>query len=317
MQRVSNLEHLVLAAPASLAIGGFDGVHLGHQALIGAMVKKAHAAGQAAVVLTFFPHPAVVLRGPQQSFYLTTPDEKAEYVAKLGVDALVTHPFSQEVAAIRASDFVQRLVDHAGMRELWCGPDFALGNKREGTVDFLRARGAEHGFSVQVVPPLELDGQVVSSTRIRQALREGQVEEAARLLGRPFRASGSVVKGAQRGRQLGIPTANMAIWDEHVVPAVGVYACRAHTAAGARQAVVNIGFRPTFEGGEARPVVEAHLLDFAGDLYDSQVQLEFIARLRPEMKFSGVEALLVQIKQDIVRARQLLAPAFVTPVPRA
>lgn len=307
MQHVTALEDLHLDRPAYLTMGAFDGVHRGHQALIGAMVAAAHAAGSAAVVVTFRPHPSVVLRGRRPLFYLSTPEEKAEYLSALGVDALVTHPFNTEVAAIRAADFVTRLVTHARLRVLWCGEDFALGHNREGKVDFLRAEGERQGFTVQVHPPVLIDGEIISSTRIRQTLRDGAVEQAARYLGRPFRLTGAVVEGAKRGRQLGIPTANVAVSDEWATPAVGVYACRAHHAGGQAQAVVNIGFRPTFEGAEARPTIEAHLLDFTGDLYGRQLSLDFMVRLRPEIKFSGIDALLTQIRQDIVQARLLLA----------
>jgi riboflavin kinase/FMN adenylyltransferase len=307
MQSVTSLEALRLAQPACLTIGAFDGVHRGHQALLSRLVAHARACGRASVVVTFFPHPSVVLRGRRPSFYLSTPEEKGEYLATLGIDALVTHPFDHEVAAIRAADFVAALVRHARLVELWCGADFALGHNREGNVDFLRAAGARHGFTVEVQPPVLVDGEVISSTRIRQTLRDGAVEQAARLLGRPFRVAGQVVEGAKRGRQLGIPTANLAIWDERATPAVGVYACRAHHGAWHGPAVVNIGFRPTFEGGEARPVVEAHLLDFSGNLYGETLSLDFIARLRPETKFPGVDALLAQIRSDIEQARGILA----------
>jgi len=309
MQPVTALEDLRLDRPAYLTMGAFDGVHRGHQALIGALVAEAHAAGGAAVVVTFRPHPSVVLRGRRPLFYLSTPDEKAAYLSALGVDALVTHPFNTEVAAIRAADFVTRLVRYAGLRVLWCGEDFALGHNREGTVDFLRAEGTRHDFTVRVQPPVLIDGEIISSTRIRQTLRDGAVEQAARYLGRPFRLSGEVVVGAKRGRQLGIPTANLAVGDERATPAVGVYACRAHHADWHGQAVVNIGFRPTFEGGDARPTIEAHLLDYDGDLYGQTLALDFIARLRPEIKFPGIDALLTQIRQDIVQARLTLSVA--------
>lgn len=306
MQHVASLEELRLDRPACLAIGAFDGVHRGHQALLGAMRTHAHATGRAAVVVTFFPHPSVVLRGRRPSFYISSPEEKAEYLEALGVDALVTHPFNEAVAAIRAAEFVERLARLARMSELWCGADFALGHNREGNVDFLRAAGERLGFTVNVQAPVLIDGEVISSTRIRQTLRDGAVEQAARYLGRPFRVAGTVVEGAKRGRQLGIPTANLAVWEERAVPAVGVYACRAQHAGWAGQAVVNIGFRPTFDGAEPRPVIEAHLLDFSGDLYGQTVALDFVARLRAEMKFAGVEALLAQIRQDIVVARGVL-----------
>jgi riboflavin kinase / FMN adenylyltransferase len=307
MQSVTSLEALQLDRPAHVTIGAFDGLHRGHQALIDQMVQAAHSADQAAVVITFFPHPSVVLRGRRPSFYLSTPEEKVEYLSRLGVDAVVTHPFNHAVAQVTAAEFVDRLVRYARLRTLWAGADFALGHNREGDLNYLRTAGEKRGFDVCVMQPVLIDGEVISSTRIRQTLRDGAVEQAARYLGRPFRLSGQVVPGAQRGRKLGIPTANVQVSEEHAVPAVGVYAARTYHAGGMSPAVVNIGFRPTFEGGEARPVIEAHLLDFDGDLYDKTLTLEFIARLRPEMKFPGIDALVAQIHRDIELARVILA----------
>jgi riboflavin kinase / FMN adenylyltransferase len=312
MQHVTTLNDLHPAQPSCLTIGAFDGVHRGHQVLIGDMVKHAHATGRVAVVLTFYPHPSVVLRGRRPAFYISTPEEKADYLSTLGVDAVVTHPFNQEVANIPAADFVARLVAHARLSELWCGADFALGHNRQGDVSFLRAEGERRGFTVNVVEPVQIEGEVISSTRIRQALRDGAVEAVGRYLGRPFRLPGMVVEGAKRGQRLGIPTANLAIWEERALPAVGVYACRAHEAGGVHPAVANIGYRPTFDGSESKPIIEAHLLDFSGDLYGSTLTLEFIARLRPEMKFPGIEALVAQIRRDIAEARQILEKAVGT-----
>jgi riboflavin kinase/FMN adenylyltransferase len=309
MQHVSALEDLSLDRPACVTIGAFDGVHRGHQALIEAMTAHAHAMRQAAVAVTFFPHPSVVLRGRRPSFYISDPGEKAEALAAHGVDAVVTHPFSHEVANTSAADFVARLARHTHMRELWCGADFALGHNRQGDVTFLRAEGERRGFIVNVVAHVIIDGEVISSSRIRQALRDGAVETVTRYLGRPFRLPGKVIEGAKRGRSLGIPTANLAVWEERAFPGVGVYAGRAHVAGRVQPAVVNIGFRPTFESTDAKPVIEAHLLDFSGDLYGATVALEFIARLRAEMKFSGVEALVAQIQRDIAEARQILEKA--------
>jgi len=309
IQHVTSLEDLRLSQPACLTIGAFDGVHRGHQALIGDMVRRAHATGRAAVVLTFYPHPSVVLRGRRPAFYISTPEEKAEYLAALGVEAVVTHPFNQEVANITAADFVTRLVEHARLSELWCGADFALGHNRQGDVDFLRAEGEQRGFSVNVVEPVLIEGEVISSTRIRQALRDGAVEAVTRYLGRPFRLPGQVVEGAKRGRTIGIPTANLAVSEERAFPAVGVYACRAHLADGVQPAVTNIGYRPTFNSTEPRLVIETHLLGFSGDLYGSTITLEFIARLRAEMKFPGVDALVAQIQRDIAEAREILEKA--------
>jgi riboflavin kinase/FMN adenylyltransferase len=202
---------------------------------------------------------------------------------------------------------VERLVKHGRLKQLWAGSDFALGHNREGDMAYLRVAGQKQGFDVRVREPVLIDGEVISSTRIRQTLRDGAVEQAARYLGRPFRLSGLVVEGAQRGRKLGIPTANVAVGEEMAVPAVGVYAAHAYHSGGPTPAVVNIGFRPTFEGGEARPVIEAHLLDFSGNLYHSALTLAFVARLRPEMKFPGIDALVAQIHRDIESARVILA----------
>ena len=307
MQLASALPELQLDQPACVAIGAFDGVHRGHQALIGGLTRHAHATGRIAVVLTFFPHPSVVLRGRRPSFYLSTPDEKAEYIAALGVDALVTQTFDQNFANVSAADYVALLVRHARLSELWCGADFALGHGRQGNVPYLQAEGARLGFTVAVQEPVLMEGEVISSTRIRQTLRDGAVDAAARYLGRPFRVTGQVIEGAKRGRTLGIPTANLAVSDEFAIPAVGVYACRARLAGGGVQsAVTNIGFRPTFNSAEPKPTVETHVLDYSGDLYGQSLTLEFIAHLRPEMKFTGVDALVAQIRQDIDVARKIL-----------
>lgn len=310
MQLVSSLSELKINASSVITIGAFDGVHRGHQALIGGLVAHAHNSGRTAVVITFTPHPSVFLRGRRPSFYLTTPDEKAKALAALGVDVLVTHKFDAAFAAITAAEYVDQLVAHARMSELWCGADFALGHNREGNVAYLQAAGERRGFTIHVQSPIQVDGEIISSTRIRQCLRDGAVEQAAHLLGRPFRLSGQVVEGAKRGRTIGIPTANLSVSEEHAVPAVGVYACRADTPqASGVPAVTNVGYRPTFNSTEPKLTIETHLLDYAGDLYGATLALDFIAHLRPEMKFSGIEALKAQIESDIRATRQLLQVA--------
>lgn len=306
MPHVASLEDLKLTQPACVTLGSFDGVHLGHQALIGDMVRHAHATGQAAVVIAFYPHPSVVLRGRRPSFYLSTPEARAEHVLALGTDAVVTHPFNREVANIRAADFVTTLVEYAKMNELWCGEDFALGHNREGTVAFLQAEGARRGFSVHVTSPVLIDGEIVSSTRIRQTLRDGAVEQAARYLGRPYQLAGWVGNGEKRGRRIGFPTANLSVGEELAIPANGIYATYARLANGVYPAATSIGVRPTFESEDAKVTIEAYLLDFAGDIYHCPLTLDFIARLRPELKFPGVEALQQQIEKDIEQTRQIL-----------
>lgn len=291
--------------PALLTIGAFDGVHVGHRALLGQLTAAARARGNQAAVVTFFPHPSVVLRKQEreQPFYINTPAEKADLLAQLGIDITVTHPFDLDVSRRTATEFVEQLQRALDFKEIWCGADFAFGHNREGTVDWLTAQGARRGFAVKVIAHSQAAGEVVSSSRIRRALNAGDVEQAAACLGRPFRLPGVVVEGNKRGRTIGIPTANLKFWEERAYPALGVYACRARVDDQLYHAVTNIGVRPTF-GDSQLPTVEAHLLNFDGDLYGKTVTLDFLARLRPEMKFSGVQELVAQIRKDIDNARQ-------------
>ncbi len=306
MQHVYTLTSLHLRG-AWVTIGVFDGVHRGHQALLRDFVAEAHAHAAPAVVVTFYPHPAEVLSNRRAPFYLTSPEEKARLIAALGVDVLLTHPFDEEVARQPAQVFMQALKAHLGLRRLWVGYDFALGRGREGDIPTLRRLGETLGYTVHVVEAYRLDGEVVSSTRVRQALAAGQVRQAARLLGRLYDLPGQVVPGEGRGRRLGFPTANLATWPKRMVPASGVYACYADLAEGTFPAVVNIGVRPTFEQGEAVPRIEAHLLDFSGDLYGRRLTLRFVARLRAERRFPSAEALAAQIARDVAQARTVLA----------
>jgi len=293
---------------AWLTIGAFDGVHLGHRALVEPFAEAAHAAGAPAVALTFFPHPSVVLHKQRTPFYLSTPEEKAELLGALGVDVVITHPFNRRVAAMSAREFVRRLKTHLGLRMLWVGYDFALGRNREGDIPTLRRLGREMGFEVRVVDAVRVEGEIVSSSRIRALLAAGEVEAANRLLGRPYRVSGRVVRGDGRGRALGFPTANLRLWARRMVPGAGVYVARAFLASGeAYGAVVNIGVRPTFEVHPRAPRVEAHLLGFAGDLYGQCLTLEFWQRLRGERRFPSPEALAEQIRRDVARAQEVLA----------
>jgi riboflavin kinase / FMN adenylyltransferase len=304
MRHVMSLEEANLIQPSVVTIGAFDGVHKGHQLLIAEAIEYATANQLIPVVLTFFPHPEIVLRGPQPGFYLTLPEYKAGLLGKLGVKLVVTHPFNDEIRHMRASVFVDRLLQHLNMKALWVGADFAMGYQREGNIDFLRSKSQELDFSLRVVDLMDAGGERVSSSRIRSALAEGSVEDASRLLNRLYALPGTVVEGAKRGRTIGIPTANLAVPEEQAVPARGVYAAWAIVDGDRHQSVVNIGMRPTFDGSGVQ-VIEAHLLDFSGDLYGKAMSLEFAARLRDEMKFTGVEALIAQIQKDIVAAKAL------------
>jgi riboflavin kinase/FMN adenylyltransferase len=305
MKHVSDVTALSLPGSV-LSIGSFDGVHLGHQALVSRLVQHARLARLPAVVLTFFPHPSVVLRGRQPALYINTPDEKAELLAGLGVDYVVTRTFDVGLSHLSADAFLDLLRTHLGLRALVVGEDFALGYRREGGRIFLEQAAPQRGFRLEIVPPLMLDGEPVSSTRVREALRSGDVRRAAAYLGRPFVLPGTVVRGVGRGRKLGIPTANLGFWNERAYPAPGVYACWAEFAGKTYPAVTNIGMRPTFNDGLLHPVVEAHLLGFSEDLYDQEVRLSFVERLRDEQRFEGAEALSAQISRDIERARTIL-----------
>jgi len=290
-----------------LTIGSFDGVHLGHQQIIRKLTASAHAAGVPAVVLTFYPHPSVVLRGPQESFYLTMPEEKARLLGELGVDYVITHPFNRQVAGTGPERFIKTVKEHLGMKQLWVGYDFALGRDRAGDATVLKKFGATMGFEVHEIGAYALDGQVVSSSRIRSLMQEGNIRMVNQLLGHTFSLTGSVIHGDGRGKLLGIPTANLAL-DEHLaVPGAGVYACWVVFNGKRYPAVTNVGVRPTFETEPVQARVEAHILDFDKEIYDQPLTLEFHQFLRGERRFNGPDALVAQIHQDILTAREILS----------
>jgi riboflavin kinase / FMN adenylyltransferase len=301
MERVTGLSDSISDAPTVMTIGVFDGVHRGHQTLIRTVVTRAQAIGGQSAVMTFDPHPDAVLRPASGRLYLTSLTERAALISALGVDLLIVLPFTRELMAESAQRFMERVCAALPLRELIVGPDFALGRKREGTVARLQAIGADLGYTVQPFAPLTADDGIISSTRVRALLAEGLVEAVPALLGRPFALTAPVVHGDARGRTIGFPTANLAVADDHVIPANGVYVCQAHTAVGDYRAVTNVGVRPTFAGTQRR--VEAHLLDFDGDLYGQELRVSFLARLRGEQKFSGIEALIAQIRHDADAAR--------------
>ncbi|MBE2220061.1 MAG: bifunctional riboflavin kinase/FAD synthetase [Anaerolineae bacterium] len=290
--------------PTYLAIGSFDGVHLGHQAVLRKMVAAARKDGVRTAVLTFFPHPKRVLQNMTGAYYITTIGDRVQFLGEQGIDLVITQPFNEEIRHTRAADFVEQLIHYADMRQIW-GGDFAFGYKREGDIPFLRKLGAERGFSVELVEAMvEVNGDWVSSSRIRRCLQEGNVAEVNLCLGRPFHVSGEVVKGDQRGRTIGFPTANLAAWDELLLPANGVYATYAWVGETRYIAATNVGNRPTVNGRSV--TVEAHLLDFEGDLYGQNLRVEFIHHIRPEKKFSGLEALTTQIQADVEEIRAML-----------
>jgi len=290
-----------------VTIGSFDGIHRGHQSIVENLVAGARSHGSLSAVITFYPHPAVVLGKRQIAFYLTTPEERAALLGEIGVDFVITHPFTKSLAQSTARSFMLYLKEQLGLRHLYVGHDFALGRDRQGDVPTLSRLGKELGYSVHTFPPIQMNGEVVSSSQIRAALSMGDIQKAHRLLGRPYRLSGEVVGGDGRGRSLGIPTANLAVWAERALPKAGVYVCLVTVDGEVLQAVANVGVRPTFETRLFSPTVEAHILDFNEDLYGREIRLDFLARLRDEQRFASVQELVTQIELDIREAREYLS----------
>lgn len=293
-----------------VTIGVFDGVHRGHQTLIRRLVEVARASKRLAVVLTFHPHPDKLLHDVDTRYYLSAPEQRAQLLLALGVDLVITQPFDDDLRTIRAEQFLDQLARHLRLKELWVGLDFALGYQREGTVDFLRQQGLRKGFSVTAIELImsEAGGDTIRSSQLRELIRKGEMRQAATLLRRAYTVTGRVVKGKQRGRAIGVPTANLAIWHEQIIPPNGVYAGWARLGDERFIAATNIGMRPTF--GEDRLSIEAHLLDFERDIYGASLELSFEERLRPERKFASLPELKHQIALDIAAARKLLAGAI-------
>lgn len=305
MQHFHNIEEIHLDH-SWVTIGSFDGVHLGHQQIIHNLVKGAHDNGHSAVVVTFFPHPQLIIKEEQRPFYLTLPGKRAQLLGDLGVDIILTYPFSRETSQMRAEDFVDLLHRRLQFSQLWVGYDFALGRDREGNSTYLKDLGQQFGYTLKEIRPYYIDGELVSSSRIRKSIRDGEVREAAALLGRAFEITGKVVVGANRGKSLGFATSNLDVPQEMVDIKTGVYACLTDVEGQTWKAVTNIGFRPTFGEGITSPRIETHLMGFSGDLYGEDLNLRFIERLRDEMKFDRVSALQAQIKADIDKALHIL-----------
>jgi riboflavin kinase/FMN adenylyltransferase len=305
MKPLRSLPEVPLDKPSVISIGVFDGVHLGHRHLLGELMASAKESGYLSGVVTFDRHPREVLTPHKKMRYLTTLEDKLHLLGETGLDFVVALPFTRQLAQTTARDFVQSLVDRLRMRELWTGPDFALGSGREGNRSYLTDLGEELGFSLHRLDPVEHLGRVISSSRIRALLQEGSVREAASLLGRFPYLRGKVISGARRGQSLGFPTANLELDQGLILPASGVYAVRAHWDSANHAGVANVGRRPTFEQ-DAESTIEAHILDFSGDLYGKELRVEFVERLRPEMRFDSGEALMAQMRSDADRARSVI-----------
>ncbi len=288
-----------------VCIGAFDGLHIGHRALVGHAVARARALGVPAVALSFEPLPREFFAAGASPPRLQLPRMKLGELRRLGIDRVGLLRFNAALAALSPEDFVQRLlIARLQAREVWVGPDFRFGRARTGNFALLQRMGAEFGFAAETIAPVELDGAPVSSTRIRAALQGGDFVNAARLLGKPYSIAGRVVHGKQLGRTLGYPTANLRFANK--TPALrGIYATWVHgVSAQPWPSVSSFGTRPTVGGKE--PLLEAHLFDFDGDLYGKLIDIEFVARLRDEEKFPDLPTLVVQMDRDAAQARHIL-----------
>jgi riboflavin kinase / FMN adenylyltransferase len=292
--------------PCAITVGVFDGVHLGHRHLIDALTACATERRLASAVVTLHPDPVQVLRPDLRVAYVTSLEERVELLRGTGVDAVAPLTFTSEVAELSARDFVAMLHETLDMRFLLMGPDHAFGRGREGTPQRVAEIADELGFELEVLPaPLEGTSGAVSSTAIRRALSEGDMELVARLLGRPFAIRGPVVRGNERGRSIGFPTANIAVTPDRALPSYGVYITRAAAGGRSYASATNIGVNPTFN--DARPSIETYLLDFEGDLYGRELRVEVLHRLRDEAKFDGVERLVEAIAADVQATRDYFA----------
>lgn len=305
---VEQLEGLAeIGQPLHLAMGVFDGVHIGHQKVVRAAVDAAREDGGLAGVLTFDPHPIRVLAphvAPRR--ILASLNHKRELLADLGVGLLVVIPFTREFAGMEASGFLDALSGNArDLRSLSMGEDWKFGKGRRGDTALLRDFGERNGIQISTVPAVMLDGERVSSTRIRQAIRDGNLDAAAAMLGRPYTVLGTVVEGRKLGRELGFPTANLRVHNEQL-PCDGVWAVRCELDDGTlRCGAGNLGLRPTVEGADPRRMLEIHLLDFDGDIYGREMEVTFLQMVREEKKFESLDALRAQIAEDVTSCRKL------------
>jgi riboflavin kinase/FMN adenylyltransferase len=299
------LSRAALGRDTAVAIGVFDGVHLGHHYLIGRMVERGRREDLATMVVTFHPHPRLVVQPQTALTYLCGLEERIELLRALGVDSVAILTFTSELAQLSAREFVSLLVEELRMKLLVVGADFALGRGREADAQALEAIGREMGFAVEEVGLLMVSDEKVGSSATRLALARGGMETVASLLGRPFDLRGPIVRGAERGRSLGFPTANIALGPDRTLPAFGVYVTRAYLGEGIYPAVTNIGLRPTF--GEDETTVETYILDFEGEVHGQELRIELLHRLRGEMRFPNADALKEQIEKDIAAARAYLS----------
>jgi len=301
-------QELAAVAPRTdtlLTIGVFDAVHAGHRHLLEHLKLRAGDNALLSGVVSFDPHPQSVLHPYSELPWLSDVDDRVRSIRELGIDLVVVLTFDQETALLTAQQFLTKVRTHLRMRGIIVGPDFALGRGREGSIDQLRVLGHQLGFGVEVVPPYTMNGEVVSSTLIRQALAEGNTRKVRLLMGRYFHVGGTVVTADKRGRELGFPTANIDIKPQQALPGDGIYATIAHVLDRRFASATYVGTRPTF--GDTRRMVESYLLDYEGDLYGREMKLEFVQRMRSDERFPSPEELKRQIERDVQQVKAVLA----------
>jgi riboflavin kinase/FMN adenylyltransferase len=308
LSSLSSIHELAsIPGPIHLAIGVFDGVHLGHRAVIERALREARQQGGNAVAMTFDPHPARVLRPEKAPHLLTSTPHKLRLIRDLGVEHILVLPFTRTFADTDPAEFIRSLAAACSLREICVGHEWCFGKDRAGNLALMAELGGRLGFDEVGVPAVQIDGEVVSSTLIRRAIQAGDMEKAGRFLGRPYAILGTVIRGQQLGRKLGFPTANIAAHNEQFPPD-GVYAVRVRQGSnsGERDGVANIGVRPTLANSTGERLLEVHLFDFAEDIYGAEVEVTFAQFLRPEEKFSSLNALREQIAADSDKARHAL-----------
>ena len=294
-----------MRGPIFLAIGVFDGVHRGHQAVISTSADHARAANGTPVVVTFDPHPEKVLRPQAAPHLLSATQHKIALIRALGVEHLLVIGFDKQFAATEPEDFVQQLVTYSKpLREICVGHEWSFGKNRRGNLALLKKLGATFNFDVVGIPPVKINGAVVSSTAVREAVEKGDLAKAAEILGREYTILGTVTRGDNLGKKLGFPTANLSAHSEQFPPN-GVYAAEARIEGRLNRGVINLGVRPTVSSGTSERVLEIHLFDFDRDIYGQDVEVRFLKFLRPEKKFESLDALVQQIRHDVEQARQI------------
>jgi riboflavin kinase/FMN adenylyltransferase len=309
LTEIINSISAVTAEPSWVVIGNFDGVHIGHKALIRTLISKAHESNSRSVLITFDPHPKMVLEKIDQPFLLSTSSEKIEQLSQFDLDLIIDQPFDDRLSAQTGKEFLEKIFRQLGMIGLLTGKSLILGHDRLGDKQPIQPVLAHMGIALETVDPVEIDGTLVSSGSVREALSAGNIDKVNRLLGRNYQISGFVGHGKERGTSFDLPTANLVPDKSKLLPGYGVYACMGWIEGQPYPAVTNVGIRPTFDTDQI-PSIEAHLLDFTGDIYGKHLGLSFLARIRDEQKFDSKEALLAQIVKDKNEARRILDHAI-------